>query len=452
LKKETIDLTEYYYEIKKNFRWIMLWVITFTLLSAIFTFYIQDPVYESKAQLLVHEIHKEKKVTRIADIDSQIKLIPTYSEIIVSPAVLKKAESHLNIDRGKLENQITIYTNQESQIITIKVENENPKRAANIANSVAHFSIEEIKSTLSMNNLNIITKATVNDHPIRPVPILNIGIAFLFSLFIGIVWVCVARLFSSRFHHYLEIKHALNLPLMGVVGEVKPIDSHQWEKKESRAYIYDKHPLYQRLITRWPHSSADIEAYRKLMTSLLLMQKEKNLSSIALTAPTHQSGTTLTAGNLAVLLAQSGKKTVYMETNYLYPSAHKMFSISSDKGSSSLIKSEKTFIPYTIHPTFHSRLDFVTLNKELENNSHMLNSEHLSLLMEEFKKKYEYIILDCPAIDDSANSLLWSHHADGVILVVDYRQEDMNHLSSCHTQLEEFGTDVFGVFVNRYRS
>ena len=86
------------------------------------------------------------------------------------------------------------------------------------------------------------------------------------------------------------------------------------------------------LITLKEPRSQKSEAYRTLRTNLSFYSLDRPLRTLVVTSPAPDNETALTAANLAVTLAQGGRKTVLVEADLRRPAVHALFDISSEPG------------------------------------------------------------------------------------------------------------------------
>ncbi|MCA1012706.1 polysaccharide biosynthesis tyrosine autokinase [Halobacillus halophilus] len=450
MQKEVIDLRDYLDAVKKNLRFILLGTFLITMFSAFVTYLVMEPVYDAKTKLMVHEIPKKDEQLQVADIDSLLKLIPTYSEIIESPAVVDKAASKLEMKSDEISSQIQVTTDPVTQLITIKAEHKDPRIAVLLANTMAEMSIEEINSVMKLDNVFVLNRASMNKEPVRPNPFLNIGIALIFSLFAGVLIVCLSRFFFAKFRSYNEIQSALGVPILGTTTKVRPGNYN--ESKFASDYLFEQTApeLFRRLVVRSTQQSEQKEGYRKLKTNLSFMNQTKDLRSIAVTGSRRKEGTTLTSGNLALLLAHSGKKTVFVDGNIHNPASHEMFATKNITGLTAFMTGKKN-LSQVIQSTFHPNLDLITAGRDLPHTADHFTLNQVSSFMNDLKRNYDYVIVDCPPIEDSADTILFANQTDGCVFVVNYKNGKMSQIISSFNQLKECGANIAGVFVNRYR-
>ena len=119
--ENTMDFTKIWEIIKKNWKLLVLLPIVFLLISLVYTFFIASPKYEASTQVLVNEKEKDKDMMA-QQVQSNIQLVNTYSEILKSPRILDEvAKEHKEYSASQLNKMVSVNTEAESQILNLSV-------------------------------------------------------------------------------------------------------------------------------------------------------------------------------------------------------------------------------------------------------------------------------------------------------------------------------------------
>lgn len=185
--EKTINLKELLQSLKKRLLLIIIVTAVFTVLSGIVSYFFLTPIYQSSTQILVNQVKSKNEVYNPNEVQTNLQLINTYNVIIKSPAILDKVieKENLEMTSGELDKLISVSNEQESQVVNITVQNENPQKSKNIANAISTTFQKEIKSIMNVDNVSILTKARVGSM-IKPNIILNMAIALIVGLMIGV--------------------------------------------------------------------------------------------------------------------------------------------------------------------------------------------------------------------------------------------------------------------------
>ncbi|MEX6700366.1 YveK family protein [Peribacillus frigoritolerans] len=221
--EETISIKDIFKTLKKRWKLIMLLTLLAALISGSISYFLLTPVYQSSTQILVNQKQSENQLDSI-QIKSNIDMINTYSVIIKSPAILEKVIDELELDQSvdQLSQKITINSQQNSQVFSLTVQDSNPAKAVEIANTVTSIFQKEIKDIMKVDNVSILAKAEVKENPtpVKPNPLLNIAIAVVVGLMAGIGLAFLLEYLDNTIKDEDDIERFLDLPLLGSIQKI----------------------------------------------------------------------------------------------------------------------------------------------------------------------------------------------------------------------------------------
>lgn len=184
--EETINLKELFHILKKRLAMILVIAFGAAIVSAIFSFFIMTPIYQSSTQILVNQKKQEGTAIQFNEVQTNIQLTNTYKVIIKSPVILDQVKEKLglNITTQELNKQIEVTNEKDSQVVLVTTKDKNPKMARDIANTTAEVFKNEVAKIMSIDNVTVLSKAEIVEKqaPIKPNPMLNIIIAFVVGL------------------------------------------------------------------------------------------------------------------------------------------------------------------------------------------------------------------------------------------------------------------------------
>ncbi|CEK39119.1 MAG: YveK family protein [Paraclostridium sordellii] len=219
--EETIDLREYFYIIKKRVWIIALITVLAMITSGIISFFVLSPVYEANTTLIVNTEQNKSTNNMITGDQLNVtqKLTLTYGEIIKSRAVLDSVieKLDLNMDYSELEKIITISPVKDTQIISVTVQNTNPKLAKDIANTIPKVFTKEVKRITKANSVEVIDKAITPENPVKPNKTINIAISIVLGIMVGIFIVFVLEYMDNKIKTPQDIEKYIDLPILGVI-------------------------------------------------------------------------------------------------------------------------------------------------------------------------------------------------------------------------------------------
>lgn len=221
--EETISITDIFKTLKKRWKLIMLLTLIAALISGTISYFLLTPVYQSSTQILVNQKQSENQLDS-NQIQSNIDMINTYSVIIKSPAILEKVIDELKLDQSveQLSEKITINSQENSQVFSLTVQDSNPTKAVEIANTVSSIFQKEIKDIMNVDNVSVLAKAEIKDDPtpVKPNPLLNITIAIVVGLMAGIGLAFLLEYLDNTIKDEDDIERLLDLPLLGSIQKI----------------------------------------------------------------------------------------------------------------------------------------------------------------------------------------------------------------------------------------
>ncbi|OUT33224.1 capsular biosynthesis protein [Priestia aryabhattai] len=225
--EETISLRELFAVLRKRLWLIVLITIIAATVSAVISFFVLTPVYQSKTQILVNQAKSDEQLYNTQAVQTNIQLINTYNDIITSPAILDKVIKELKLDgsAASLSGQIQVTSAEYSQVAQIVVQDTSAKRATDIANTTASVFQKEVPKIMNVDNVSVLSKATLGESasPIKPQPLKNVAIAIVVGLMVGVGLAFLLEYLDNTVKTEQDIENLLELPVMGVVTTIKDV-------------------------------------------------------------------------------------------------------------------------------------------------------------------------------------------------------------------------------------
>lgn len=220
--EEEISLIELFKMIKKRINMIMSLGLIGLIIASVFTFFIATPQYNATTQILVNRTTESTEGIQLNDINTNVQMINTYKDIIKGPVILDEVSQRLDdvVTANELSEKIEITTQENSQVFSLTVTDENPYTAAEIANSVAGTFQNEIGNIMNVDNVTIISEAIANISPVSPNTAMNLVIGLVLGLIIGIVLALVSEFLDKTVKDEKFIIDQLGWTNLGKVSEM----------------------------------------------------------------------------------------------------------------------------------------------------------------------------------------------------------------------------------------
>ncbi|ELC8416292.1 YveK family protein [Clostridium perfringens] len=230
MEENTISLQEIAYALKKRWKLIILITIAATLVSAILSFFVIKPQYEAKAKLFIGKQEtQENNAYNNSDVMMYQQLMKTYAELVKTSDLVTKAVKSANLDYNQDEikgilNNLTATPSADTQILDLSYKGRNPKEVLKVTEAITNEFISESKELIPNGNVQVIQKPQLPEHPVSPNKKLNILIAFVLGLMVGIGVVLLMEYLDNTFKSREELEKALELPIIGAIPDYDSIE------------------------------------------------------------------------------------------------------------------------------------------------------------------------------------------------------------------------------------
>ena len=339
---------------------------------------------------------------------------------------------------------------------------------------------------LRTSNVRIIDRADVPLRPSKPRKKTNMIMALLFGLGGGLGLALVLERLDNSVKSAQDVERYASLPTLGIVptfsanhrgagygygygygGRTREKEKEKEEpatetgaggtrlvvfrdaKSRERAGARPGGPATKsiELICHEAPKSSYAESYRSIRTSLLLSAAAPDLRTILLTSPLPEEGKSVTASNLAVALAQTGKQTLLIDADLRKPRQHRIFRTRNTDGLTNFLTSDVD-LKTLVKMTDVANLYLINSGPLPPNPAELLGSSRMRKLIEDMKEHFSYILLDTPPMLTVTDALVVGPAVDGVILLVWGDKTPREALAEARTNLDNTGIKVLGVIIN----
>ncbi len=222
--KETITLQDVLKIVRKHLLFIMSFTLFIALVTAFISYFILQPIYEAETQLLVNQKNTDQPYIGVQQVETDLRLINTYNIIIKSPAILSKVINKLDLDLTPeiLMNQITVSSASNSQVVNINVEDKQADLAVDIANTIAGVFQEEIQILMTVDNVNILSVAKLDEEPepVAPNKTLYIVAASFIGFILSAGFAIIVASLDTTIKTEQDIEETLGLPIIGLISQI----------------------------------------------------------------------------------------------------------------------------------------------------------------------------------------------------------------------------------------
>lgn len=492
-------------------RWIWL-VLLGAIVAGGAAYFISSnmtPIYAAKSRYLIDEAPGSNNPNEYSKLLTEEKLAQTYVEISTARPVLEETIVRLNLPYsvGDLRKKVTVSAPLDTQILVISTEDTDPVRAANIANTVGEVFIAQnqareslryaepignwqarmqsvsaeidelenairnfegtgtgeqdttltrlrtqlneaqVRYTEAFNNLNQLQQAQAKESsnivsieaaqpsnvPIRPNVISNTILATIIGALVAIGLIFLIEYLDDTVKTPEQVLADTKLSTLGAIAQIKASDP-------SESIIAFTHP-------RDPLS----EAYRVLRTNLGFSAIDGALRSIVVTSGSPGEGKSTTAANLAIVMAQAGKRVVVIDSDLRRPVQHKILSVGNNRGLTTALLDNETPVTFHLQNTKIKGLRVLTSGPIPPNPAEILSSQRMNHLIDELYDEADILVFDTPPVLTVTDAAVLSPRVDGTIFVVHVGKTRRDTLAQAVERVMKTNAHPLGVVLNRIK-
>jgi non-specific protein-tyrosine kinase len=196
------------------------------------------------------------------------------------------------------------------------------------------------------------------------------------------------------------------------------------------------------LITLTDPRSPVSEAYRALRTNLSFYSVDDPIQSLVITSSASDDGKSAVAANLAVTMAQSGRRTILVDCDLRRPTLNVLFDLDAEPGLTNLILGEYDGFP--LQETGIENLRLLASGPKPPNPADMLGSKRIDALISELTNQADFVIFDSPPALAVTDAAVLGAKVDGVLLVIRAGKTRREHAERARETLEKARVRIVG--------
>lgn len=273
--------------------------------------------------------------------------------------------------------------------------------------------LQDMDSTST--NIRVMEQARPAAAPFSPNTKLNLILGLGFGLVLGVGMALFLEYLDNTISSAAELQSLTGLPTLAVIPRYREggVKASRMRRRQapSPAGTID-------FVTRREAGAAASEAFRELRTAILLSNPGSPPRRIAITSSVPEEGKTATAINLAVVLAQLGRRVLLVDTDLRRPRLHKAFDVRNERGVSNYLSGNEADPTKLVLETALEHLDLLPSGPIPPNPSELLNSTtFLEMGSSLIARGYDHIVFDSPPSLSVADPVIIANVVDVTILV-----------------------------------
>jgi len=288
------------------------------------------------------------------------------------------------------------------------------------------FGLQELQQA----NAKLISSAAPPDAPSFPPKFLFMFLGTMAGGLIGILLALLRERLDHTVRRADEVETLTGLPVLAMVPSLRGSTP----------------PALQ--VLRRPISPYS-EALRKLYIGLQLSEAAQSPRSVMFSSAVPGEGKSVVAASLGRMLASNGKRVLLIDCDWRRPTLHRIFGCSNRGGLAALLNDEPAPLNDIIHSDDLSGVDVIVAGEMTMKSMHSLISERMRIIVNQFAKRYDLVILDSSPVLVGSEVLTLSRFVDKVIFSIRWGHTQREMAFDALKQLIEAQADVAGTLFSR---
>jgi tyrosine-protein kinase Etk/Wzc len=391
------------------------------------------------------DLETQNVLNGVVEIETQITLLQQKRDELRS----KFTTSHptvVAIDKqiGRLQAQMNsndrkIETLPETQQVILRLSRDVEVSTGLYTTLLNNAQTLRVAKAGTVGNARIIDEAVPPGQSIKPNKPLILAASLIVGLVAGVAWVFIRKALHRGVKDPDQIEKHLNIPVYATI----PHSEEQAKLTKSHKSRVGQMPI----LALTHKEDLAIESLRSLRTTLHFAFLEAQNNIIMITGPSPGVGKTFVSMNLAVVLADAGKKILLMDGDLRKGFINKSLGVGRENGLSDLI-SGTTTLDNAIQHIAGANIDFISTGSIPPNPSELLLHERFGQLLETLGNRYDHIIIDSPPILAVTDVSIMGRMASATLMVVRAGHHPMRELEQSTKRLVQAGVHMKGIVFN----
>jgi len=391
------------------------------------------------------EIVPETELIQIKVEDSDpvlaAKIANTLAEILINQSMElysgsgKSSQQILSEQLTKMEDEVN---QAQKEYMDLVVQNPNDTQGIQAAkqtydlkqeiyaNLLAQYEQTRLREAVRANSISLVEPGIPAAAPSKPRLALNIVLGCLVGLVGGVGLAFLFENLDSAIYRTEDFEEVTRLPSLGTVPNGDFV-GQAISLNGSNPYV---------------------EALRRVRTNLFTFNHDTPLRTLLVTSSVPGEGKSTLAANLAITLAQSGKKVVVVDCDLRLPTQHKIFNLPNKQGLSNVLVQQLN-LENAIQESSIPGVQVITSGPKPRNPAELLGSPQMSAVINHLHQRFDTVLFDAPTLLGVTDAAVLASSVDGVILVVCRARSRREALRAACRQLADVRAHTLGIVVNR---
>ncbi len=305
-----------------------------------------------------------------------------------------------------------------------------------------------VTAGLRATNIHIVDQALPPAVPVWPRKALNIAVGLAVGLLVGITLALVEEGLDTSIQNPEDLESLLPTPNLAAIPAAHSLQQRSFlSRKDGFRKSGDGHAAA--LVVSQRPRSAMAESFRALRTLILLPDAPQPPQVLLVTSAQPGEGKTSASVNLAMALAQQGRRVLLMDGDLRKPEIANTLGLEGAEGLSGILAGAHDLDASVQRCELMPNLWTLGAGPCPPNPSELLASAAMGRLLSDLRLRFDYLVIDSPPVLLVTDATVLAKAADGIVMVVESGVTSRGAVVRAYKTLEASGGRVLGTVVNK---
>jgi receptor protein-tyrosine kinase len=393
------------------------------------------PLYASTTQLFVSTADSSSSSDALSGSQFSRERVTSYARLMTGEVLAARVVDRLDLERSPLDlaEQIEAVAVMDTVLIDVTVTDPSPVQADRIADAVgAEFAefVTELESPVSGGvspvKVTVTDPAQVAEEPSSPRTVLNVAAGGLLGLAVGAGLALLRARLDRSVKDVDVLTELVGAPVVGSISRSTELDRHHvLDRGRGRA----------------------AEDYRQLRNALRFLDVDRPPQVLMVSSAVPGEGKTTLVINLAMALAESGRRVAVIEADLRRPKVAAYLDLIDGVGLTNVLGDEVS-VEEVVQRYGHDAVFVIASGPLPPNPGQLLASAHMSALLDKLRTTYDVVLIDAPPVLPVADASGLALLADGVLLSVRHGVTRKDEVRAAVARLERVQARLLGAVLN----
>ncbi len=417
--------------------WIVLAGVLLGANLALASVYLRDPLYTSSTQLYLSPGDASSSTTDVVQGGQfTAQRVASYAQMVTGDELATRIADELAVDgltpaavRGGMAASVVPGT----VLINVSVTDPSPQRAQQIAAAVGTVFpslVRDLEPSVNgepLTKVSVIDRADLPGAPSSPNPKRDMTLGIAAGLLLGAALAVLRVRLDRSVKDPDEAAELAGAPTIGLVLR---------DEKLNKRHIIER-----------GSGSRTAEEYRQLRNNLQFLNVDEPPKVIMIGSALPAEGKTTVAANLALALADAGRRVTVVESDLRRPQLTKYLGMVGGVGLTNVLAGTAD-LEDVVQRYGDGELYVIGAGPAAPNPGELLASGHMAALVGKLRSENDYVIFDAPPLLSVADASGLAVHMDGTVLSVRYGKTRKEDLRRAAAALDRVGARTLGIILN----